>query len=696
MRFQSSRISFQGALPLLSSLPIHPRNVQGAHPSKSGMKRILFCSLLLAAPLLAHAQPKAPPASWQFLDDEAEDSDFDVSAKVGALPAELALDQTASGDGYSLRLGNGKIALSETIRGKTSLLAQAPLAGKMAFPANLVAQRRGPRWRFLLGAQTLLEAEDATFLKGKIGSRGNVSDVRLQPVEKIEFDDDFMRVASDVAMKEALANPRNGVKIRGADITETIWTGLTGSWKTTGLTENSEALVAQSANPFAFRPMNAGENLSIAGHPFWSDYEASVSVQPQGAQEIGILCDVQDAKNYLGLFWNEKRAPELRAVVNGQTRVLARAQNMGGFEQHEWTRLKIVVASGTLRAFVDDAEVARASTSLFSRGEVGVWANLPVAGDDQKGVGAVFDDVSVRSKSDFYDAFHAPVAGRWTNVAGDWAFGNGTAKPIGPSGAFAVMGETSWKDYGVSARLVIPANGAAGLVAHHEAGQGAYLLRVGGSKSPVARGQVQLVLTEKGKTQVLSSVATGAKYDGSDRVWTLTDERGYLSARCDGELVTDAFNTKRMAGRAGLWAQNGGTAREFSVEWPKTRPTWAKVPAIFEVEQQAETMGGWSTPKGFWVAQNSGGAVSLEHKGKFWGDETLRFPLPDLSGGKTAKISLGKAQVSLDESGAKIDAGGKTQNGKTSWKTGAPVEIAQRGSFVIVRTGEEVVVAARV
>ncbi len=658
------------------------------------MKRALLLPLLLAAATPALAQPKPAPA-WQFLDDEAEDTDFDVSAKVEKFGSELALDQDAQGGGYVLRLGNGKADLLETTGGKTFLVASAPLP-KVALPAPLVAQRRGPRWRFTLAGQTLLEAEDATFTKGKIGTRGALSGVRLQPVETIAFDDDFMRVASDVALKDALANPRAGVKIRDAAITETIWTGLTGAWKTTGLTENSEALVAQSLNPFAFRPLAAGENLSVAGRPFWSDYEASVSALPQGATEIALLTDVQDAKNYLGLFWSEKGAPELRAVVDGKSRVLARATNTGGFEQREWVRLKLVAASGTLRAFVDDVEVARANTGMFARGQVGLLANLPVAGDDLKGVGAVFDDVSVRSLPDFFDPFHAPVAGRWTTVAGQFAFGNGVARPVGPRGAFAVMGEQGWSGYTATAQLSIPASGAAGLILNHKAGEGAYLLRVGGSKSGVARGQVQIVQTLKGKTTVLSQTADGARFDGSNRVWTLSDERGYLAARCDEELVIDAFNADRKDGRAGIWAQGGALTRSFSVEWPSARPTWAKVPAIFEVEQQAETMGGWSTPKGFWIAQTTNGASTLEHKGRFWGGETLRFPLPDLSGGKTATVSLGKVSVALDASGAKVSGAKANASGKADWKTGAKVEIAQRGNYVIVRADDAVVVAAKV
>ena len=651
----------------------------------------LTAPLALALPVLAQSKP----APWQYLDDEAEDEGFDVSAKVQRFGSELALVQNDKGEGYVLRMGNGKADLLETIKGKTSVLASTPLP-KVTLPTTLVAQRRGPSWRFTLGGQTLLEAEDATFTEGKIGTRGAISDARLQPVEAIEFDDDFMRVASDVAMRDALQNPRNGVNVRQAALTETIWTGLTGSWKTTGLTENDAALVAQSVNPFAFRPMAKGENLSVAGRPFWSDYEVSASLQPQGARELALLCNVQDAKNYLGLFWSDKGAPELRAVVDGKSRVLARATGMNGYEKDEWTRVKLVAESGTLRAFVDDAEVARAHTGLFARGQIGLWANMDTAGDDRKGVGAIFDDVSVRSLTDFFDPFQKPVAGRWTTVGGNWTFGNGVAKPTGTQGAIAVMGEDNWTGYTTSAQLSIPVAGSAGLVLDHKAGEGAYLLRVGGSKAGTARGQVQLVQTSKGKTTVLASTNVGAKFDGSNKAWSLSSERGYLSAKCDGQLVLDAFNADRVTGRAGIWAQNGAQASAFSVEWPRIRPTWAKVPAIFEVEQQADTMGGWSTQRGFWIAQRANGVSTLEHKGRFWGDETLRFPLPDLSGGKNATVSLGAVSVSLDANGAKVTGGTQAATGKATLKTGAKMEIAQRGHFIIVRADDTVVVAARV
>ena len=70
----------------------------------------------------------------------------------------------------------------------------------------------------------------------------------------------------------------------------------------------------------------------------------------------------------------------------------------------------------------------------------------------------------------------------------------------------------------------MPASGAAGLLSHHETGKGAYLLRVGGSKSNVAAGQVQLARIANGKTEILAQTAVGTRYDGSKLQWQLGEE----------------------------------------------------------------------------------------------------------------------------------------------------------------------------
>jgi hypothetical protein len=665
----------------------------------------LFLLFLLALP--AHAQ------EWNYLDDEAESGGYDVTAQITGAPAELLLSKAENGDAYDLKFTSKALQLWKTKSKKPQLLAQTPLSG-LKFPTNLVAQRRGARWRFLLNGLSSLEAEDDSFTKGQIGTRGGVKDARVQPIEPIQFDDDFMRVASEVAMKDALQNPRAGVKITEAQFQESIWNVVSGRFATTGLTENAEAQVAQSANPFAFRPLNVGENLALAGRNFWSDYSAAVSVEPQGATEVGLLVYAQDAKNYLGLFWNEK-GPQLRAVVRGVPKVLDSAPGFGPIEQNQWVRMRLEIAGGQLRGFIDDAEVVRSRSPLFGRGQVGVTAQLPVAGDDKKGVGAVFDDADVRSITDFYDDFHKVVPGRWTTIAGNWDL-TGAARAVSPGSAYAVMGESSWTGYRALGDLKIPADGAAGLLLHHTAGKGAYLLRVSGSKARgAAMGKAQIVLIQGNKTQVLGEKAIGKRFDGSGLRWSFGDENGYLSAKVGDELIVDAYDNSLKQGRAGIYGQNGATeARitDFSIEFPKVVSKWAKVPELYEVEQQAQTMGGWSTPQGFWVARPATDKATdkttlqnaIWHKGEFFGEEDLKFALPDLSGGKALQLLFsGKANSRLtlnlslkDGLVADLSDGKKNWSGTAKIEKGAPLEISRRGTFFIVKSGESLILAARV
>lgn len=663
--------------------------------------RFFLFFILLALP--ARAQ------EWNFLDDEAEPGGYDVTARIASTPADFYLAKAENGDGYTFKLTATALQLWKISAKKPRLLAQSSLPS-LKMPSAFVAQRRGPRWRFLIENKTVLEAEDDAFSEGQIGTRGGVLEVRVQPVESLRFDDDFMRVASSVALKDAIANPRAGVKIQGAQIEESIWVPALGRWATTGLTENAEAQVAQSANPFAFRPMNTGENLALAGRPFWSDYSAAASIQPQGAGEIGLLVYAQNPRNHLGLFWSEKTGPQLRAVVNGVAAVLDSAPDFGPFESKQWYRLQLQVAGGQLRGYIDDAEVLRARTGLFGRGQIGLYAQLPRAGDDAKAEGAVFDDVTARSLTDFYDDFQKAVPGRWATIAGAWNLQK-AARPADTRGAYAVMGESTWSGYRVAGNLQVPPDGSTGLLLHHIAGKGAYLLRVSGSKAkgPHAA-KTQIVLIQGNKTRVLGETVTKNRFDGSNLQWSFGGDDGYLSAKIGDELIVDAFDTSLAGGRAGIYAQNGATpalVTAFSVEFPTATSKWAKVPELYEVDQQAQTMGGWSTPQGFWIARSDGNTTpdpAVWHKGEFFGDEDIKLNLPDLSGGKTLKLMFApktgkRLTLTLsqkDALGVELTDGKKNWNGKAPLKAGAPLQIARRGTFVVVRSAATVILSARV
>lgn len=680
-------------------------------PMKSRFVWTLGLSLWAVLPV--HAQN-----GFKILDDEAEAGGYDVTAKLNKLPAEFWVAKQEDGSGYRVRVDEKLITLG--VQKKTTITSLAQVSEVVPAGANFVLQRRGPRLNIILDNHVALRAEDDSFSQGAVGVRGDIQDARVQPVESIAFDDDFMRVASDVAMAQARSNPRQGVKIRDAQITEDIWTNVQGKWQTTGLTENAEAQVAQSANPFAFKSADKGTNIALSGRPFWSDYTLSSAVKADGAAAMGLLIYAQDEKNYLGLIWPSASGPVLRAMVGGQPRVLAANPEMGGFDNKQWYRLRVNVAGGLVRGFIDDIEVVRARTGLFGRGKVGLYAEAADASS-----AAIFDDASVRSIPDFYDDFSTPVPGRWTTIAGNWSF-NGAAQPIGDKGAYAVLGEPDWSDYTVAADLFVPADGAAGLVLHHEPGKGAYLLRVAGSKVKLPyAGKVQIVKIAGGSTQVLGETVSGAKYDNSTTRWSFTDQRGYLEAGqidANGLLnrAADAFDESLASGRAGVYAQKGllktsavPAARQLAVEFPNNRPTWAKVPDLYELEQQAQTMGGWSTPQGFWIPASTQGNPNdklLWHKGAFWGDDTLRFVLPDLSNNGTLKLVFKKSnqdELALNLTAtaglkAQIQDGPKSYDGEAKFDSvkDLPVEIDRRGTYVIVRAGpadsQKLVLAARV
>jgi len=666
---------------------------------------IAFCLIVLC--LNARAQNNFN----FFLEDEAETGGYDVTATLSTLPVEWSLAQQENGDAYRLKLSASSVELSLQEKGKAKRLAAS--TGKFS-PGQLLLQRRGNIWRFYLDNRLILEAEHEGLGEGKIGYRGNLSDARVQPIEEVYFDDDFMRIANDVAMEEALKNPQNGVKISSVEINETIWKTLQGAWKTTGLSENEQAQVAQSANPFVFQSDEKGVNFAVAGRDFWDDYETEVSVKPEGATAVGVAAYAQDEKNYLLFRWAQNEPSRLLAVVNGKSQILAEAP--GGYEPNQWYKLRLSIIDGTMRAFVDDAEVLRARTRLFGRGLVGLYAENP-----DKSQNAVFDDVAIRTVPERHDDFAGKVAGRWQNIAGDWKMQN-AARPADASGAYSVMGRAQWGDYTVSSDIALPASSSAGLLLHHEVGAGAYLLRITGSKAkwPYA-GRVQIVKIGGGKLQVLADVKTGARFDGASHEWSFSSENGYLRAKADGQRIIDAYDTSLPTGRAGIYAQSGANGApsltSFIVAFPRPHRTWAKVPELYVEERQAETMGGWSTPAGLWVPANPVSTSSekpattektLWHKGAFWGDSSVKLSLPELKADERLNLLLGNGamtfkltlQAENDKLKATLTRATPHKNetltkplGEGQWPlTGEAserqIEVMRRGSYLLVRAGQ--------
>jgi hypothetical protein len=336
---------------------------------------------------------------------------------------------------------------------------------------------------------------------------------------------------------------------------------------------------------------------------------------------------------------------------------------------------------------------------------------------------------------DFHDNFSVSVAGRWQDISGQWTFQN-AAWPANQTGAYAVMGESEWHDYIVSADVKLPADAAAGLVAHHIAGEGAYIFRVAGSQSKLPfAGKAQIVKIGGGQSTPIAEVTVGNRYDDSDGRWSFTIEHGYLQGTIviNGKAtrVLDAWNDSNGSGRAGIYAQRGPkgnpSLKDFAVEFPREKSVWAVVPDIYEYSKQAETMGAWSTPEGLWLpvapmetnmklpaSASAKDAKVFWHKGAFWGDQDIRFKMPALKAsqnltlilgdippgqaGSTPPLSLALTATTPSKDKTQLDASlsrganEKLKEGKENIDgalEGKPIEISRRGNYVIVRVGDE-------
>lgn len=700
--------------------------------------RTFFFPFLLVLLLLSGAVSNTHAQKFADLPDEAEAGGFDLITQITALPVEWKLNAQENGDAYYLKLSSSEVRLFAFENSKSTLLASKNAA---ISPGELIIQRRGSRWIVIAGHRVVLQAEDDRWMDGIIGVHGIESgDVRLQPVEEIAFDDDFMRVAKELAITDAFrANPSRGLRIDKAKIEEeTIWNALSGAWTTTGISEQEQAQVAQSANPFAFASSAKGENFAVAGRPFWSDYSVEAAAKPHSAHRIGVALYVQDTGEHLLFDWQQDGLVRIIAQMNGAIQTLAAGQTEG-YDDRNWYHLRFSARDGVLIAFIDDQEVLRARTDLFGRGKVGLFAeNADNTSKDAETKTAVFDDLRVRSVQNFDDNFSVPVNGRWKSVNGAWSF-RSAASPAGASTALAVTGETDWQEYAASAEVRLPADAVAGLVVHHQKGSGAYLFRVTASKadSPSA-GKAQIIHLGA-KSTLLAETDIGSRYDNTSGRWKFSTERGYLSASItlDGKSVRilDAWHEGTDQGRAGLYAQRGKEGvpilRNFSVEFLKKKSAWATVPELYVDEKQAETMGGWSTPEGLWLpnppiqAGTSSAAPKEEvtpdkdikrfwHKGTFWSDQEIRFRMPSLKDGENLalvfdRVSSDRAssekilqnqpltlQIGIEKAGLKIlllrgdeNVLHESHHKVDGQLEGQPIEILRRGRYMIVRLGDE-------
>ena len=598
-------------------------------PFRLALVSLTLCALIVPK---AHAAP-------QFLDDEAETStDIAWTMPKPAAPQTLVFDYQDAKNFYALEVSPANATFSLVKAGIKKVLVSAPVAWNAS--NQIVLQRRPWLMQLVVNDEIAVRGFDAGFTDGKIGAApAGWTEVRVQPLEEVRFDDDFTRLGGT-----------------GDELWKTQ-----GQWKLSAAsTKITDQTVNMSSNPFAFQAVApAGEAFATTGRWFWDSYDARVAVRPGDSGEIGVAAYVKDPKNYLAFRWNSAEGPNARQLVrvqNGVATVLA--QGKGAFIPKQWYQLGLRTSPGYVEAILDGVPVLRAANEALGQGGVGLWAKNMSA--------AEFDDVEVRS----YDFLRTAFAdnGAWERATGKWTLKNGVAAGAddGASGAnLLVTGARDWDGY----RAHISAKMSAGATLGYAVGvrdlKNYTLFQVSPDQTArivrVQDGQSKTLF--EGKTDLSEQTAK----DGFAR-FQIDARNGALTVRAGSQLVAQASAPGLTNGRFALMTKSAQpVAFKDAVIYFPPPPEAAKVATKMEDDPY---MIGWASASGQWPPTPGPGGLEFWNAGEFFGDFTLDFPWRASWRG-TFDVALRAKRGDFDSGyllQAQADAPAKPEDKTITWK----------------------------
>lgn len=492
-----------------------------------------------------------------------------------------------------------------------------PSAGTLA--RNADGRLTLVRWRHKMGlwldGRQAAEAYDGAFRSGRvaIGPRKDtaaIGKVRFQVTGDVRLRDDFMRT----------------------DAEQNVWQTVSGSWKLQSLKN-----AGMSANAFQFSGQAAdAPALAARGHWFWHDYVVSAACKPRDAQAVGLVFYYRDPKTYhllraLPLGFGGK--VQLVRVAGGQQQVLAQADVAVTREQ--WYRLRVRVVGRRATGYVDGNPVVDVTDGHLISGSIGLYCE----GAD----GALFDDVAVVAPRDFEEDFERETAGKWLELGGSWRRQKGRldGTPGGHCLVAAakdegryVCGEEGWSDYTISADLLPPARGDAGLVAHYQDEANYYLL----SLAPDA---ATLVKMSEGARTELARATVSLPLGAVQRV-ALSLRDGVLTGWLNGRPVVRRVDGELGHGRAGLFLRAAGAAFDnLAVTFPRRAEPIFGTHQVFEAEA---SMKAWAVRQSDWhetADQAAGRSTTVRwHRADFPGDAELEAKIDSLSAGGRIRLAL--------------------------------------------------------
>lgn len=278
-----------------------------------------------------------------------------LSGKVHG-PVTLLLDYAPGRAGYKIRFEGGKspqiLYPSETEPPVASAPIEAPPG------TDLVVSRNRGTIAIIVNGRRKLEVADRGCWPGAVAA-GGLTDAVVQPVEPVNFAEDFMQEAG-----EAMG-----------------WEAVSGNWRII----STEGEPKTGANPFSYGVETQDEAIATAGEWFWDDYAFEASAR-WTQNTIGLIVNYRDVGNY-DLVEADLAANIVRYVAVQDGRRLEGAAQRVELRPWQWHRLGVRSSRGLIVCILDGKPVieARADDSL---GRIGLYA---------RNTKAAFDDVRVNA-----------------------------------------------------------------------------------------------------------------------------------------------------------------------------------------------------------------------------------------------------------------------------------------------------------
>ncbi len=583
------------------------------------------------------------------------------------------------GNGYRLEADGAEWSLSSVSEGKKEVLARGD---QEVLPASEPVEVRIKRHLWLLSValngRVVGEVQDYSHGPGLVAVDARSSSPAMppvvQPLERLSFAENFMRQEGELD----LGNSK-------------VWRLERGEWKIHSVRENVETVDVerlpekrrpqkeQSPNPFSASAFSPDWGFLWAGHWFWDDYRASVSVRNRGAKAVGLAFNVADSEDFFLLRW-ENAAPVLEAtpvellrIKGGQRTLLRKAWVNGQVDQ--WFNIGVRTCGARIQAILDGAVIMDLSSDESVGGGVGLY----VEGGDEEHQ-AYFDDVLVRTINRIDYTNETWIGKHSVPARGSWGLKR-VEEPGWPP-MFApvlrsrtgslLLGSASWPAPCLRAQVPVPRK-------KEKIGFLAGLDGPGGRHWRVTLGRagdgLSLEILEQGEAGVRQLAACeDVPLPEGEMVELCADftREGEINVSVDGKLQLRAARTASAVGAPAVFGSRakGAEFRRLAVCFEREEDE-ERLPAE-EVFRENPYMKHWSSAQGAWWPVE-GREDAFWHVGDFYGRSDIEIPL------RENILFIHAARAISDEGGYALQQ-----------KTAAGEEGQQHCRLVLLRLGQEV------